>query len=79
VRAWINSAPDLKEGKLEELIEAKYAGEEVSKSHLYYVNRLKPKRATQIVAKIRRSYDKSGVGVTDPCSYFNPDFFQDAF
>ena len=60
----------IKEGKLEELIEAKYSDETVSKSLLYYAGRLKPKRTTQIVAKVRRSYDRSGVRVTDPISYF---------
>ncbi len=59
----------LKDGGLEELIEVKYADESISKSLLYYSRRLKPKRATQIVAKIKRSYDKNGVRVTDPISY----------
>src|SRR4030043_980295 len=33
----------IKDGKLEELIEAKYGDESVSKSLLYYAERLKPK------------------------------------
>ncbi len=61
----------IREGELEELIEVKYEDEEISKSLLYYTERLKPKKATQIVAKLRRPYDKKGVSVTDPISYFN--------
>ena len=53
------------------MIEAKYSNEEISKSLLYYAKRLKPKRTTQIVAKVRRPYDKNGVRVTDPISYFD--------
>jgi predicted AAA+ superfamily ATPase len=60
----------IKEGELEELIEAKYADEEISKSLLYFSKRLKPKKTTQIVAQIRRPYDEKGVRVTDPISYF---------
>jgi len=60
-----------KEGVLEELVEAKSSGEEISKSLLYYANRLKPKKATQIVANLKRPYEKNGINVTDPLSYFN--------
>lgn len=60
----------VKEGELEELIEVKYADENISKSLLYYAERLKPKRATQITATLKRPYDKNRVSVTDPLSYF---------
>ena len=60
-----------KEGELEELVEAKHASEAVSKSLLYYANRLKPKKATQILADLKRPYDKNGIRVTDPLSCFN--------
>ena len=59
----------LKEGVLEELIEAKLSDEEISRSLLYYAQRLKPRRATQVVARLRRPYDKNGVRVTDPLSF----------
>jgi len=61
----------IKEGGIEELIEVKYTGEEISKSLLYYADRLKPKKATQIVANLKRPFDKNGVSVTDPLSYFD--------
>jgi len=61
----------IKEGMIEELIEVKYSGDEISKSLLYYANRLKPKKATQIVANIKRPFDKNGISVTDPLSYFD--------
>jgi len=60
----------IKDGRLEELIEVKYSGENVSKHLLYYAERLKPDKVTQIVAKIRRPYDKGRIQVVDPITYF---------
>jgi len=60
----------IKEGRLIELIEAKYSDENISQHLLYYAKRLKPDKATQIVAKIRRPYDKGQIQVVDPISYF---------
>ena len=64
----------VKEGELEELIEAKFSDDNISKSLLYYAKRLNPKRATQIVATIKRPYDKNQIKVTDPVSYFQKFF-----
>jgi hypothetical protein len=64
----------VKEGKLEELIEAKFSDENISKALLYYAKRLNPKRATQIVATIKRPYDKNQIKVIDPVSYFQKPF-----
>ena len=60
----------VKEGELEELIEAKFSDDNISKSLLYYAKRLNPKKATQIVATLKRPYDKNQIKVTDPVSYF---------
>ncbi|MCP4578524.1 MAG: DUF4143 domain-containing protein [Deltaproteobacteria bacterium] len=60
----------VKEGQLEELIEVKFSDENISRSLQYYATRLNPKKATQIVAQINRPYDKGGIKVTDPISYF---------
>lgn len=60
----------IKEGKLEELIEVKYSDEGISKHLLYYAERLKPGKATQIVARLKRPYDKGRIKVVDPISYF---------
>lgn len=60
----------LKERQLEELIEVKYSDDALSKSLIYYADRLKPKYATQIVANIKRPYTKNKLRVTDPISYF---------
>jgi predicted AAA+ superfamily ATPase len=65
----------IKEGDLEELIAVKYSDESISKSLLYYTSRLNPKRATQLVATLKRSFDKGGIKVTDPISYFNSNFY----
>jgi len=60
----------VKDGKIEELIEAKYSDETISSSLVYYAERLKPPKATQIVANLRRPFDKGKVKITDPISYF---------
>jgi len=60
----------IKEGVVEELIEVKYGDDTLSKSLQYYAERLKPKRATQIVANLKRAYDKKGISVVDPLTYF---------
>ena len=60
----------VKDGKIEELIEAKYSDETISRSLVYYAERLKPPKATQIVANLRRPFDKGKVKITDPISYF---------
>jgi len=59
-----------KEGQLEELIETKYSDENVSTHLMYYAERLKPEKATQIVAKIKRPYDHGKIKVMDPITYF---------
>jgi hypothetical protein len=60
----------IKEGRVEELIETKYADENISKHFAYYAERLKPEKATQIVAKLRRPYDQGKIKVMDPITYF---------
>ena len=60
----------LKDGHLEELIEAKYSDDSISRHLQYYAERLKPEKATQIVAKVRRPYDKGRIKIIDPISYF---------
>ncbi len=60
----------IKDGRLEELIEVKYADEKISRHLLYYAERLKPHKVTQIVAKIRRPYDQGRIKVIDPITYF---------
>ncbi len=59
----------LKEGVLEELIEVKFSDENISKSLLYYTQRLKPAKATQLVARLRRPYDRDGVRVIDALTF----------
>ncbi len=60
----------IKEGVLEELVEVKYSDDTPSKHLSYYAQRLKPKKVTQIVAKLKRPYDKNGIRVVDPFRYF---------
>ncbi|MCP4601271.1 MAG: ATP-binding protein [Proteobacteria bacterium] len=63
----------LRDGELMELIEVKYSDDSPAKSLTYYAERLKPKRAVQIVAKLKYPYDKGKLRVTDPISYFSED------
>lgn len=60
----------LQDGVLEELIEVKYSDDSISPSLRYFNERLKPKRATQIVATLDKPYDKNGIRVTNPFRYF---------
>jgi predicted AAA+ superfamily ATPase len=65
----------LKENHLEELIEVKFSDKSVSRSLLYYADRLNPPRATQIVAHLKKPFDQGRIRVTDPFSYFQPGIF----
>lgn len=60
----------LKENRLAELIEVKLSDDTISKSLLYYSERLKPPKSTQIVAHLKRPYVQGNIRVTDPISYF---------
>jgi len=66
----------LKENHLEELIEVKFSDENVSRSLLYYADRLNPPKATQIVAHLKKPYDHGRIRVTNPFSYFQPGIFE---
>jgi hypothetical protein len=57
---------------LEELIEVKMSDESPSPALLYYQAALKPKRATQIVAKDIQPFDSKGVRITSALQYFAP-------
>jgi len=61
----------LKDNSVEELIEVKYADDELSSHLKYYATKIKAKKITQIVAKLDRSYDQQGIRITDPLSYFS--------
>ncbi|WP_207250192.1 hypothetical protein [Thiothrix fructosivorans] len=60
----------LQDGVLEELIEVTYSDAGISPSLRYFTERLKPKRATQIVATLDKPYDKDSIRVTNPFRYF---------
>ena len=65
----------VKDNKIEEIIEVKYGDETLSKSLQYYNERLKPRKATQIVAGLKRDYDKQGIQVISPLNYFSDKIF----
>jgi uncharacterized protein len=66
----------LKDNHLEELIEVKWSDENISRSLMYYAERLKPFQTTQIVAHLKRPYTRGKIRVVDPFSYFSPGFYE---
>jgi predicted AAA+ superfamily ATPase len=66
----------LKDNHLEELIEVKWSDENISRSLMYYAERLKPSQTTQIVAHLKRPYTRGKIRVVDPFSYFSPGFYK---
>lgn len=55
----------VKEGAVDELVEAKWADENLSKSLAYYSEILKPNRSLQIVANLKREYSVGKLHVVD--------------
>ncbi|MBI2336255.1 MAG: hypothetical protein HYU97_05800 [Deltaproteobacteria bacterium] len=51
----------LKEGCVIELIEAKYSEQEISKSLIYYAEKLKPALAVQVVGKLKKRMFKGNI------------------
>ncbi len=60
----------LKEGKIEELVEAKYSDDTVSRHLTYYAEKLTPPKVTQIVANLKHPFSSGKISVVDPISYF---------
>lgn len=58
------------DSKLEFLIEVKLTDKDVSSSLKYYADRLKPKRAVQIVGSLQKPYEKNAILVTNPIDFF---------
>ncbi len=56
----------LKDGFLEKLVEVKFADDTVSRSLMYYTEKLKPPKATQLVAGLRHSFGHNGRTCHDP-------------
>ncbi len=61
----------VKENRLQELIEVKWSDKKISRHLRYYSERLKPAKATQIVANLSKPFDHGNMQVTDPISYFS--------
>jgi predicted AAA+ superfamily ATPase len=59
--------------EIADLIEVKYSDTDVSTSLKYYAEKLKPKRAVQIVADLKRPFTQQNILVTNPIEFFkNP-------
>lgn len=58
------------DNQIQDLIEVKLTNTDLSKSLKYYTEKLRPKRAVQIVANLKRPYDKDGIRVTNPIDFF---------
>ncbi len=60
------------DGELTELIEVKTGDARISPHLRYYAQRLKPPKATQIVAHLEHPFDQDGIHVTSVLHYFAP-------
>ena len=63
----------LKEGQVIELIEAKYSEQEISKSLIYYAEKLKPTSAVQIVGKLKKRIFKGNIKNITAIDAFPPE------
>jgi uncharacterized protein len=62
--AWIE------DGRVQELVEVKLSDDALHKPLIYYAQRLNPKKATQIVFNLKRSYSKANLDVISPLERF---------
>jgi predicted AAA+ superfamily ATPase len=58
------------DGKIIDLIEVKTTDDTISSHLKYYAEKLKPQRATQLVADLKRSFTKNNITVTTPVEFF---------
>jgi predicted AAA+ superfamily ATPase len=63
--------------KINDLIEVKNGDHNISTSLKFYANKLKPRRAIQIVGNLKRSFDKDNIQVMDPIQFFKNPPWQD--
>lgn len=61
----------VKDGLVQDLIEAKWSDESLSPSLLYFGEKLRVKKITQLVAKNKKDKKKNNFLVTSPVSYFS--------
>jgi len=61
----------LKDGKLEEIIEAKWADDQISPHLSYYTKKLNPSKITQVVGQIKNPYTKDNINVISATDYFS--------
>ena len=61
----------LKQGAIQEIIEAKFSDDNISKHLKYYAHKLNPPKATQIVANLKNPYSSGKIDVIDPITYFS--------
>ena len=57
-------------GEIEDLIEVKSSDTTVSTALKYYTEKLKPKRAVQLVGDLKRGFDKDNIQVRHPIEFF---------
>jgi len=67
----------VRDGILQELIEAKYGDDSPSRHLKYYAQRLNPQRSVQVVADISRPYTKDNISIESPDSLFSISLWND--
>jgi uncharacterized protein len=60
----------LKDHQVEELIEVKWSEDKPARSLLYYAEKLRPKKAYQLVANLKRPHKSGNLWVENPINYF---------
>ncbi len=58
-----------KDKKPEILIEVKWSDDQISKNLIYYSEKIKPLKSLQLVANLKREYQKNKLEVRDACDY----------
>lgn len=60
----------IKNGKPEMLVEVEYGDDEISRPLKYYGESLRPRKAVQIVARLKRAYSLHGIDVVGTHEFF---------
>jgi uncharacterized protein len=61
----------VKDGMIQELIEVKLSDDTVSPHLAYYLEKLNPPKATQIVARLQHPFSRGRLQIVDPVTYFH--------
>jgi uncharacterized protein len=61
----------VKDGMIQELIEVKLSDDTVYPHLAYYLEKLNPPKATQIVVRLQHPFSRGNLQIVDPMTYFH--------